>query len=146
MFRNGLTVCIGDKLGNKKARYLVCVYVCGAETKGGGGGCRSRRGDFEGTGGGGIGDGRCCPSMTSVNLLWGLLLGGRVCWPCLTSAANLAEVCIRLFVCGCIQARMREKGEGCWKRMFLFVSLCGVEEGRCYCMYEKHPWVLGCQI
>lgn len=27
MFRNGLTVCIGDKLGNKKARYLVCMCV-----------------------------------------------------------------------------------------------------------------------
>lgn len=40
------------------------------------GGCLSRRGDFEGTGGGGIGDGRCCPSMTSVNLWRGLLLGG----------------------------------------------------------------------
>lgn len=40
------------------------------------GGCQSRRGDLEGTGGGGIGDGRCCPSMTSVNLWWGLLSVG----------------------------------------------------------------------
>lgn len=53
----------------------------------------------------------------------GAVVGGRVCWPCLTSAANLTEVCIRLFVCGCIHARVREKGEGVGNKCFC-LCLC----------------------
>lgn len=49
----------------------------------------------------------------------GAVIGGRARWPCLTSAANLALVLIRLFVCGRIP---RACAKGCWKRMFLLPS------------------------
>lgn len=56
----------------------------------------------------------------SESVVGAVVGGGRGCWPCLTSAANLV---IRLFVCGCIRVRVREKGEGVGNACFC-LCLC----------------------
>lgn len=108
------SVCIEDKLGDKRAdTFCACVCELGREeTKVGGGGISEQEEIFGRNGWGGwrYWQWQMLSQHDFSESAVGAVIGGRAHWPCLTSAATLARVRIRLFVCGRIP---RACAKGC---------------------------------